>query len=126
MAIIDELGLEVKVLIRGRPCLEYEDDSLFRNFDDIDQHTLACYRWVESQQDEVFAMYFRVLPGGPASTWLQEEDNGVAFSTSFDGSNAVENYIAYRDSPSGTQQGIVRWQDDLIQPFRFAAISTGK
>lgn len=126
MAIIEELGIQVRIFCEGTPCPEYEDREQDGNadLDDIPVETPSCHRFVESREDVVFSIEFTILPGGPASRWFRTKDKAICFMTSFDGGPAVTNNAVSPPKLSFTVRGITNSKGTEMRPFRFASIST--
>lgn len=126
MAIIEELGLQVRILCDGAPCPEYEDPEQDGNadLDDLPVDTPSCHRFVESREDVEFGIEVTVLANGPASTWLKTKDNVICFYASFDGGSGVANCALIRGVQTSTIRGISNSHGTEMRPFRFASIST--
>lgn len=128
MAIIDELGLEVKILVNGSAATEYTPDEETQiDGDNFTPSTKTCCRYVESIDDAQFAIYARVEPGTkPEGKWIEgSEASGFTVELAFDGGATVDRFMLNRRYKTSTREGITSEAGDSVRRFRFASLSTG-
>ncbi|KAL1855796.1 hypothetical protein Daus18300_010971 [Diaporthe australafricana] len=124
MAIIEELGLEVKVKVNGSTAAEYPDEE--PDADDNSQGT--CSRYVESVDNAAFFVQAGVLPGpkGPKTSqeWFSRSQNhALSFTVAIDGGHAVEAVLVDQNSGPRRLEGIRNTADKTMRKFRFAPVS---
>lgn len=128
MAIIDELGLEVKILVDGREASEYHPDETTEfDGDGYVPSTKKCYRYVESKDEAHFAIQAGVLPDDkPAHKWLQSSKSaGLQVNLSIDGEYIPGFPLMSDQRKMATCKGVSDRDNGLLRKFRFASVSTG-
>lgn len=130
MAIIEDLGLEVKVLVDGSATAEYKDEE--PDVDLVDdapsQITTARHHYVESIDNAEFAIHVGLISGQhTGQEWMaRSRDHGLAFSVALDGGPNIASRAVYRHCTSRLLQGIQNPANQTLSKFRFAPVSTGK
>lgn len=126
MAIIEELGIQVRVMRGDTPCPEYEDteEDGDRDLNDLPADTPLCRRFIESRADVEFGIEVSALPGGPASKWLDTKKSLILFYLSFDGGLDNSCPCISNSKRSRTTWGVPNFRDQTQRKFRFASIST--
>lgn len=128
MAVIDELGVEVKVIVNGTEATEYIPDEE-PDFDDdnFDPSTKTCCRYVESIDNADFAIRAAVTSGRnkPANKWLDDsKTNGLSFSLSFDGGDKVAGLLINQNRRFVIGDSTSDAATCTKRNFRFASVST--
>lgn len=125
MAIIEELGLQVRVLCGASPCPEYEDPEPDRDLNitnNLPPATPSAHGFVESREDVEFCIEARALPGTPASEWIQKRNNILVFTCVLDGDHDRMGAFLVNSSLN-PHIGSGHLDGDSLHKYRFAAVS---
>lgn len=128
MAIIEELGLEVKVKVNGSVAAEYPDEEPDIDGDGWGPATKISYHYVESIDNAEFAIHVGVPSGSSTGQkWIRRSPkHALAFWLAFDGGrDAASQAIHQRSSPL-LLEGVQNWARTTLRKFRFAPVSTGR
>ncbi|KUI73783.1 hypothetical protein VM1G_09341 [Cytospora mali] len=126
MAIIEELGIEAKILVDGSAATEYTpDEEPEIEGDNFGPSTRVCCRYVEAIDNAHFALHAGIASvNSPGNKWLEESwENGFSFGISIDGGKTVSSQIV-QQYQYDTLQGVIDGQTGTIRKFRFASVST--
>lgn len=101
MAIIKELGLEVRINVNGSAAAEYKDEE--PHVDDGAQGQIphTCHHYVESVDNTEFIIRVGLVPGtNTGQEWVSSSpNNALYFLVAFDGGRAVAGkYVDQRPS----------------------------
>lgn len=126
MAIIEDLGLEVKVLVDGSATAEYKDEEPDEHA--VSQTIKTCHHYVESIDNAEFAIHAGLLPGlHTGQEWIpRSRDHGLSFLVAFDGGPSVAAKMVYKHHTSRLLEGISNRANQTLSKFRFAPVSTGR
>lgn len=127
MAIIEELGLEVKVNVNGSASAEYPDEE--PNVDDTrGQITKACHHYVESVDNAEFGIHVGLIPGtNTGQEWTSRSQNhGLSFSVAFDGGPVVAAKSVLKHRNTALLGGVPNWEDRNLRKFLFSPVTTGR
>ncbi|POS76811.1 hypothetical protein DHEL01_v204782 [Diaporthe helianthi] len=126
MAIIEELGLEVKVQVDGSTAAEYEDREPNKDDRVRSQTTKVCHRYVEAVDNAEFSIDVGVIPGyNTGREWIgMSQDHGLSFSVALDGRNFAAASIHHERQISKLVKGIYDHESQTLRKFRFAPVST--
>lgn len=126
MAIIDNLGLEVKVLVSGTPAAEYQGGDFSETDDDFGAGTAKCHRYIESVDDAEFAIE---LSAKRAISWLEKSSNrALYFCIDVDGlQGIVRSYIDKMKDPKRVVMGVVNRETKPFtkRNFHFSPVHIG-
>lgn len=129
MAVIDELGVEVKVIVNGTEATEYiPDEEPDFDGDNFDPSTKTCCRYVESIDNADFAIRAAVTSGRnkPANKWLDDsKTNSLSFSLSFDGGDKAAGWLINQNRRFVIGDSTSDAATSTKRNFRFASVSTG-
>jgi hypothetical protein len=127
MAIIEELGLNVKVQVNGSAAAEYPDEEPDVEDANCSETTKACHRYVESVDNTEFAIHVGLIPGSnTAQEWIGRSPyHRLAFSAAFDGGRNVISTTVSQLHTSDLFEGIHNRETQTLRKFRFAPVSTG-
>ncbi|ROW12876.1 hypothetical protein VPNG_04664 [Cytospora leucostoma] len=127
MAIIDNLGLEVKILVNGSAATEYVPDKE----DQADGHnfgpsTKICCRYIQSIDDAHFAISAGLTwKHKVAEQWIKESQNNCCgFDFSVDGRRIDVLLISKRHEGAIILEGFHDRRSNTLREFRFASVST--
>lgn len=127
MAIIEELGLQVRILCGDTPCPEHEDaepDGDLNTINDFPPNTPSTDGYVESREDVEFHIELNALPGSRAIEWIKKNNNILVFSPRFDGDKTRETAAVVQQSHNpGMSYGYLDRREGTLHKYRFAAIS---
>lgn len=127
MAIIKELGLEVKILIGGKAVKEYPDTEPDLQDLELGPNTKTSHCYIECQENMEFGIQCKVHAGkSPAARWAKKKEQLMIFAPSFDGGPYLQNLCIDEPGESRIDDGIVDFGDDTFRKFRFSKVSTGK
>lgn len=131
MAIIEELGLEVKVKVNDSTAAEYPDEEPDAEDNAYGQAIRSCYHYVESVDNAAFYVQAGVFPGpkGPKTSqeWFSRSRNhALSFTVAIDGGHAVEAVLVDQHSGPRRLEGIRNTADKTMRKFCFAPVSTGR
>lgn len=128
MAVIDELGIEVKVIVNGTEATEYiPDEEPDFDGDNFDPSTKTCCRYVESIDNAEFAVRAAVMSerDKPGNKWLDDsKTNGFAFSLSFDGGKKAAGFLVDQNHRVSIRDSTYDAATSTKRNFRFASVST--
>ncbi|KAH8743369.1 hypothetical protein F5883DRAFT_477156 [Diaporthe sp. PMI_573] len=107
MAIIEELGVEVKVQIGASAATEYIDPEPYVDNDAHSQTTNICHRYVESVDNAEFAIHVGLIPGtNVGQQWIgSSRKHALSFSVTIDGTGASKTTVRH-DKISKLLEGI--------------------
>lgn len=128
MAIIKELGLQVKVKVNGTASAEYLDEEPDDNYDSGSQNTKTCHYYVESVDNAEFAIHVGLIAGtNTGQEWIgRSQNHALRFSVAFDGGREVaRTWITQRSGPRELK-GIYGPTNTTLRKFCFAPVSTGQ
>ncbi|KAG6360097.1 hypothetical protein INS49_011153 [Diaporthe citri] len=95
MAVIEELGLEVKVNVNGSAAAECPDEEPDVNNNARRQTANVCHRYVESVDNAGFAINVGLIPGtNTGQEWVgRSQNHGLSFTVAFDGGHNVATVV---------------------------------
>lgn len=119
MAIIEDLGLEVEILVDSSPSQEYKDEEEDPTDDDFGDEIRKCRRYVEVVEDAEFGVQVRGTP----VNYLNENER-LCFIVDLDGQEGDHHL------KSGTEKLIEgKYEHDgqtlVLRKFRFTTVATG-
>lgn len=123
MAILDELGLEVHIVVAGSRATEYPDPE--HNADNSPPEAPPYY--IESRAGEEFYISCCVIPGSskPARQWLAKKNHRLRVDVSVDGGTTSASILLHRNGKPGRILGVTNNAEKKIYHFRFSTVSTG-
>lgn len=128
MTVIEELGLEVKILVDGSTAAEYADEEpdVDLNTNPHSQTTKTRHHYVESVDNAEFAIQSNIIPGSNiAQEWISRSQNhGLSFAVAFDGGRTANKMLARQNNTSILFSGIYDFANQTMAKFRFASVST--
>lgn len=128
MAVIDELGLEAKVVVNGATAPEYDDPEPGSLGDKYSGNTVKCFRYVESTDDAEFEIAFQAH----AYNWPKTAGFALFFHLQVDGKSVGSRLLKEKD---GLRQQWINGrviQDTAshtgfsLQRTRFSKVLTGE
>lgn len=124
MAILEDLGLEVKVLVNNSPLQEYEDNDTESTDDGFGDEIRKCRRYVEVVGDTEFGVQFRVTPN---SNYLNSNRQRLRFEIDLDDHEELRGFLLRSKGEPVLIEGQVDYdgQTYAMRKFRFATMSTG-
>lgn len=128
MAIIEELGLEVKVNVNGSAAAEYPDEEPDIDDDARRQTTHACHHYVESVDNAEFAIHVGLTPGtNTGQKWIsRSRSHGLSFLVAFDGGHDVAAASVHRHRLSRLLDSVEDRESQTIRKFLFTPVTTGR
>lgn len=127
MAIIEELGLEVKIIVEGEPAKEYMDTEPSLEGIKLGSDTRTSHCYIESREDIEFSIQIQVLPRVSSAThWIKPKTHCLCFYPSFDGGPYLDGLIVSQAGRTHTDCGIESEAKGTLRKFRFSSVSTGK
>lgn len=125
MAILDDLGLEVKIIVNDTPLQEYEDKEVDPADDGFGDGVRKCRCYVEAVDNAEFSVQLHVTP---ANHYLDNTKNRLRFDLDLDGQTNIENRLVSLTEPLFLIEGIDEndGQNFSLRKFRFTAVSTGR
>lgn len=126
MAIVEDLGLEVKIQVDGSATAEYTDEE--PDEDTLSQTYKTCHHYVESIDNAEFAIHVGLIQGtSTGQEWIgRSREHRLSFSVAFDGGPTVTSNSVYKHQTSLLLDGIHNPANQTLSKFRFAPVSTGK
>ncbi|KAL2290132.1 hypothetical protein FJTKL_00623 [Diaporthe vaccinii] len=126
MAIIEKLGLEVKVKVNGSPAAEYPDEERDVDDDAGGRITNACHHYVESIDNAEFTIHFGLTPGFKTGHgWISRSRNhGLLFSVAFDGGHTVAKTVVHQRHNPQLLQGVYDRETRTLRKFLFTPVTT--
>lgn len=131
MAIIEHLGLQIKVYISGSMAAEYIDpapgvDPDFQISPIQDNPAVpTCHRYIESFEDTEFSVEISVIkPDKPAEMWTKNRDQAYSFSFTIDGSDDARLATLSHPNLGGMLYGVENYAQRTIKKFKFTRLST--
>ncbi|KAJ0124949.1 hypothetical protein J7T55_006292 [Diaporthe amygdali] len=123
MAILEDLGLEVKVLVNNSPLQEYEDNDTESTDDGFGDEIRKCRRYVEVVGDTEFGVQFRVTPN---SNYLNSNRQRFRFEIDLDDHEELRGFLLRSKGEPVLIEGQVDYdgQTYAMRKFRFATMST--
>ncbi|KAK7748029.1 hypothetical protein SLS53_001281 [Cytospora paraplurivora] len=128
MAIIDDLGLEVKILVNGSVATEYvPNEETQADGDKYGPSTKICCRYIESINDAHFAIHGGLTSKHKvAGQWIRNSQNSACSFTFFvDGrkiDSALIHNIHNRHRNAAILEGVR--EANKLRRLRFASVST--
>ncbi|CAN8103592.1 unnamed protein product [Discula destructiva] len=124
MAVIKSLGIEVKVVVGGRPAAEYPDTepALHR----FGQRTKTRRCVVEGKENEEFSISVTILPDSRAAAWLEKKRQQFGFIPSLDGGDDLSGLQVWKIDEETFHEGINNFADGTVRNFRFSALRTSE
>lgn len=125
MAILEDLGLEVKILVNNSPLQEYEDKDAGPTDDKFGNEIRKCRRYVEVIENAEFAVQLHVTP---ANNYLNNESERIGFFIDLDGHEWLANRLLNSDDKQGLVDGKVEYEGQTSvsrRKFRFSNVTTG-
>lgn len=128
MAIIKELGLEVKVNIDGSSAAEYPDQEPDVDHGPTSQATKACHHYVESIDNAEFAIHAGLIPGSNTGRdWIgRSQDHRLHFSVALDGGHDVAAVCLSQHHNTVRLVGVHNRMDQTLRKFLFSPVTTGR
>lgn len=128
MAVIEELGLEAKVIVNGSAAAEYRDEE--PGVDDAAHGpaTKTSHSYVEAVHEGEFKIRVGLLPGvNPGQKWIDRSpNNALGFSVAFDGGHEIVKTFVSRSSGPRLLDHIYNEANATLRKFCFALVSTGR
>lgn len=123
MAILEDLGLEVKILVNNSPLKEYEDKEAGPTDDGFGEEIRKCRRYVEVVEDAEFAVQLHVTP---ANNYLNDANKRIFFALDLDGEEEFEDRILAEDDRESLVEGKGEIGDEgtVVRKFRFTTVTT--
>lgn len=125
MAILEDLGLEVKILVNESPLPEYEDKEADPTDDGFGDEIRKCRCYVEVVDNAEFVVQLHVTP---ANNYLNNTKKRFRFALDLDDQEEFEDRLM-----DSTEQVILidgkdeyDGQKSTLRKFRFTAVSTGR
>lgn len=122
MAVIEALGLEVKILIGGEPVPEYPDAEENLEGMRLNRATKHEHRYIEVREGE-FQISMKVLDNHPASEWIKRDRNLISFAPGFDGGESLSGIRVSLVESERIRSGVTNFENGTCQNFRFEEIS---
>lgn len=126
MAIIEELGLEVKILIGGKAVKEYPDAEPDLQGLKLGPKTKTSHCYIECQENVEFEIDSKVRSGNNPAAWWAQRKKQIVFKPSFNGGPYLQGILAISPGLTFSDNGIADFDDGTIQKFRFSSVSTGQ
>lgn len=128
MAVIEELGLEVKVMVNGSAAAEYPDKEPDVNNDARRQSANACHHYVESVDNAEFAIHVGLISVfNTGREWISRSRNhGLSFSVAFDGGSDVEAVFVDQHRNTVLLEGAHNQENQTLRKFLFTPVTTGR
>lgn len=124
MAILEQPGLDCRVLVNGASATEYPDENPDPRRDDVGPNTSVCDVYIEAVNDAEFSIQCRVLHGNSAANgWLDEEEKCLALYMSVDGETCRPGVFLDRHVQTGEIIGVS--EHNSLKKFRFSSLSYG-
>lgn len=125
MAILEDLGLEVKIIVNGAPLQEYEDKEADLSDDGFGGKTRKCRRYVEVDGDTEFGVQLHVTPN---NNYLDgNKQKRLRFCLDLDGQEELEARLMNLACNPVLLDGKDEYNGWTLvsRRFRFTTISTG-
>lgn len=121
MAVLQEMGLQVQVLVDGSPAQEYRDNVVEDVGDGIGSSPSSRHRYIESIAGAKLAVSLAAVPTcGSTRAWYDDDDDHIVrLLISIDGKDSGTAWI-HRKSKVRVVEGV--YDRDTMRPFQFAAI----
>lgn len=125
MAILEDLGLEVKILVNNIPLREYEDKNADPTYDEFGNEIRKCRRYVEVVENAEYAVQLHVTS---VDKYLDNTEKGFYFVLDLDGQEHFENQILDQECRSYLVEGKSECdgRESTIRKFCFTAMSIGR
>lgn len=125
MAIFEDLGLEVKILVNNSPLEEYGDNEAGSTDDEFGEDIRKCRRYVEVIENAEFAVQLRVIP---TNDYLNNANERLLFVLDLDGQEDLEDQIMDLEHDQYLVEGKTEYdgQTRLLRKFRFTTVATGR
>lgn len=124
MAILEDLGLEVKIVVNDSPLQEYEDKMGDPTDDGFGDEIRKCRRYVEVNGDDEFGVQIRVTPN---NEYLDGKKKQISFSIDLDGQESLESVLVMTKDYPFLVPGRNEYDGRIhtLRKFRFTTVSTG-
>lgn len=128
MAIIEELGLRVKILINGEATKEWIDEEPDLEGIVFGPETKVSRCYIETREDVEFSIEMKILAGkNPAARWVKHgKTHMLDFAPRLDGGPSLQSTSVDRSGRKFIDEGVIDLDEGTIQKFRFAAVSSGQ
>lgn len=124
MAILEDLGLEVKIVVNNSPLQEYEDENGGPTNDGFGDEIRKCRHYVKVNGDDEFGVQIRVTPN---NEYIDGKNKGLKFDIDLDGQEGLVRSSTTTKDSQFLVQG--RKEKDghtsTLRKFRFITVSTG-
>lgn len=124
MAILEDLGLEVKIVVNDSPLQEYEDKKGNPTDDGFGDEIRKCRRYVEVNGDDEFGVQIRITP---KNEYIDGKKKGLKFDIDLDGQErlvrSATTTMDYQFLVQGRKEQ--DGQTSTLRKFRFTTVSTG-
>ncbi|KAG8164104.1 hypothetical protein KVR01_006022 [Diaporthe batatas] len=122
MAIIEDLGLEVKIVVNDSPLQEYEDKEQEPTNDGFGDEIRKYRSYVEVMDNAEFAVLLRATSN---NEYLSATKAGFMFAIDLDGQNRIENLWLHSEHLTSLVKGKYEndGQETTLRRFRFTAVS---
>lgn len=128
MAIIEEIGLEVKVKVDGSEASEYPDEEPDIDDDARSQTTESCYHYVKVVDNAEVAIHVGVTPGiNTGQEWISRSPNHtLRFSAAFDGGQYVAATMVLQGCKTRLMEGVYDPENQTFRKFLLKPVTTGR
>lgn len=125
MAILEDLGLEVKILVNNTSLQEYEDKDAGSTDDGFGDEVRKCGSYVEVVENAEFAVQLHVTP---VDNYLDNMKKRFLFVLDLDGQEGFETRLLDWKEKKCLVEGKDEYdgQTSLLRKFRFTPVATGK
>lgn len=129
MVVLHDVGLRVRVLVKGKPAREYlgDDDDIIKDSSVLNaaMKPSMCHRFVESVSGADFSIEVESLATSTTlNAWLMESRmHGILFTMFVDGQDTSTTHVTH-DDRSSDMSFFYHSENDTEQQYRFAVIST--
>ncbi|ROW12888.1 hypothetical protein VPNG_04663 [Cytospora leucostoma] len=123
MAIIENLGIEVKVLMEGIQAAEYQGGDFSETNDDFGAGTAKCHRYIESVDNAEFAIEVSATKNNP---WLKtaQVKNCLNYYIDVDDHEEVEAVCLWKARMDEVLKGVREYRSNVpgLRKFRFTPV----
>lgn len=125
MAIFEDLGLEVKILVNNKSLREYEDNNADSTDDGFGDEIRKCRRYVEVVENSEFAVQLHVTP---VNKYLDNMKKAFYFALDLDGQEEFEGHLLDQEQKKYLVKGKYECdgRESTMRKFRFTAMSIGR
>lgn len=124
MAILEELGLEVKIIVDGSPLREYEDKEQNPANDGFGDEIPKCRRYVEVTGETEFGVQLDATSNEKYFC----PTKALKFAIDLDGKDEIQNRVLKSQHLTSLVEGKEEHdgQEFTLRRFRFTNVSTGR